>query len=361
MNKLMIWATACMLPVLSSAQTSYHIKGQLPAGHQAIKAVMSYPPDDKGGEYKSDTALIKNGQFGFSGKIGRPQLAELNLIMPRSKAKPDRQKSSDESGSMKNVGLFYLDGDIHVTFDREGMASYRGGGNEQKAWEYYGAEVSKRSKASDKNTDGIALFAGATREVIRIYPDSYVGVDLLDIFTQGAINPDLVGPMYDGLSKRMQQSEKVLNWKPKLDKARDLVSGNVVAPEFTLNDADGHSVSLSAYRGNYVLVDFWASWCVPCRQENPNVLAAYEKYKDKNFKILGISLDTEKRLWLKAINEDKLPWKQVCDFKAEQGKAAKAYEISSIPSNVLIDPNGKIVGRNLRGADLHDRLAELFK
>ena len=357
----MIWATACMLPALSNAQTTYHIKGQLPTGYQAIKAVMSYPPDDKGGEYKSDTALIKNGQFGFSGKIGRPQLAELNLIMPRSKVKPDRQKSSDESSNMKNVALFYLDGDINVTFDREGMASYTGGGNEQKAWEYYGSEVSKRSKAADKNTDGIALFAGATREVIRIYPDSYVSVDLLDIFTQAAINPDLVGPMYDGLSKRMQQSEKVLNWKPKLDKAKNLVSGNVVAPDFTLNDTDGHPVSLSAYRGNYVLVDFWASWCVPCRQENPNVLAAYEKYKDKNFKILGISLDTEKKLWLKAINEDKLPWKQVCDFKAEQGKAAKAYEISSIPSNVLIDPSGKIVGKDLRGAELHNRLAELIK
>ncbi|SKA30489.1 Peroxiredoxin [Chitinophaga eiseniae] len=357
----MIWATACMLPVLSSAQTTYHIKGQLPTGYQAVKAVMSYPPDDKGGEYKSDTALIKNGQFGFSGEIGRPQLAELNLIMPRSKAKPDRQKLSDESGNMKNVGLFYLDGDVHVTFDREGMASYTGGGNEQKAWEYYGGEVGKRSKAGDKNKDGLALIADATREVIRNYPDSYVGVDLLDIFTQAAINPGLVGPMYLGLSKRMQQSEKVLKWKPKLDKARDLVSGNVVAPDFTINDTEGKPVSLSAYRGNYVLVDFWASWCVPCRRENPNVLAAYEKYKNKGFKVLGVSLDTDRKLWLKAIKEDKLPWKQVCDFKADQGKAAKAYEISSIPSNVLIDPNGKIVGKDLRGGVLHDRLAELIK
>lgn len=361
MNRLMIWAAVCMLPVLSNAQTTYHIEGQLPTGHQAVKAVMSYPPDDKGGEYKSDTALITNGQFGFSGKIGRPQLAELNLIMPRSKAKPDRQKSSDEGGNMKNVGLFYLDGDINVTFDREGMASYAGGGNEQKAWQYYGSEVSKRSKAADENTDGIALVADAARDVIRNYPDSYVSVDLLDIFIQAAINPDLVGPMYDGLSKRMQQSEKVLKWKPKLDKARDLVSGNVEAPDFTINDTQGKPVSLSAYRGNYVLVDFWASWCVPCRQENPNVLAAYEKYKDKGFKVLGISLDTDRKLWLKAIKEDKLPWRQVCDFKADQGKAAKAYEISSIPSNVLIDPNGKIVGKDLRGGELHDRLAALIK
>ncbi|WP_159451650.1 TlpA disulfide reductase family protein [Pedobacter africanus] len=361
MNKLMIWATACMLPVLSNAQTSYTIKGQLPASHKAVKAVMSYPPDDKGGKYKSDTTLIKNGQFRFSGSIERPQLAELNLIVPRSEAKPDRQQSSDDGGNMKNVGLFYLDGDVNVTFDSEGMASYMGGGNEQKAWEYYGREVSKRSKDADKNTDGMAMLAGAVREVIHAYPDSYVAVDLLDIFTQAAINPDLVGPMYDGLSKRMQQSEKVLNWKPKLDKARIFVSGNMTAPEFTINDTEGKPVSLSAYRGNYVLVDFWASWCVPCRQENPNVLAAYEKYKDKNFKVLGVSLDTKKEAWLKAIKEDKLPWKQLCDFKADQGKATKAYEVSSIPSNVLIDPTGKIVGKDLRGGELHNRLAELIK
>jgi peroxiredoxin len=183
----------------------------------------------------------------------------------------------------------------------------------------------------------------------------------MDLFTQSSIQPDVVGPMYNALSKRMQNSEKVLGWVKRLEEAKLAVSGNQTAPEFTINDAEGNPVSLSSYRGGYLLVDFWASWCVPCRAENPNVVAAYEKYKEKNFKVLGISLDTDKDRWLKAIAEDKLPWKQLCDFLANKSEVAQLYNISSIPSNILIDPNGKIVGKNLRGKDLHNRLDELFK
>ena len=167
--------------------------------------------------------------------------------------------------------------------------------------------------------------------------------------------------MYNALSKRMKNSEKVLGWVNKLEQAKLAVSGTQLAPLFTLNDTEGKAISLTSYKGGYVLVDFWASWCVPCRAENPNVLAAYEKYKDKNFQVLGVSLDEKRDLWLKAIADDKLPWKQVCDFQAAKSEVTKLYNVSSIPANVLIDPNGKIVGKDLRGKSLHDRLAELIK
>ncbi|MDD3977811.1 MAG: TlpA disulfide reductase family protein, partial [Methanomicrobium sp.] len=205
------------------------------------------------------------------------------------------------------------------------------------------------------------FFEEIITDFVKKYPDNYVSVDLMDLFTQSSIQPDIVEPMYNALSKRMQNSEKVLGWVKRLEEAKLAVSGNQTAPEFTLNDAGGEPVSLASYRGSFVLVDFWASWCVPCRAENPNVLAAYEKYKDKNFHVLGISLDTEKDRWLKAVAEDKLPWKQLCDFLANKSEVAQLYNISSIPSNILIDPNGKIVGKNLRGKDLHNRLDELFK
>ncbi|MFA4869562.1 MAG: TlpA disulfide reductase family protein [Pedobacter sp.] len=360
MNKLLAIAVAFLVPALSNAQTKYTIKGKIPSTHKATRAVMSYPPDDKGGEYKADTATIQGGEFEFKGMIGRPQLAELNLIIPRSAEENARRNQSGEEGNnMKNVGLFYLDGTINVTFDTAGMASYVGGGKEQKGWRDYEAMVLEKNKTF--KGEGMQLYEEAITDFVKTHPDIYASVDLMDLFTQSSINPKLVEPLYNALSKRMQNSEKVLAWKPKLDQAKLAVSGNLTAPDFTLNDTEGKAVSLASYRGGYVLVDFWASWCVPCRAENPNVLAAYEKYKAKNFQILGVSLDEKKDLWLKAIAEDKLPWKQVCDFKASRSEVTQLYNVSSIPANVLIDPNGKIVGKDLRGKDLHDRLAELIK
>lgn len=135
------------------------------------------------------------------------------------------------------------------------------------------------------------------------------------------------------------------------------------APDFTLPDVNGNQVKLSSFRGKYVLVDFWASWCQPCRGENPNLVKAYEAFKGKNFTILGVSLDRpgEKAEWLKAIKDDKLNWTQVSDLQYWNSAVVSLYHLDGIPFNVLVDPQGKVVGEGLRGRMLEEKLGEVLK
>ncbi|MEO8795210.1 MAG: TlpA disulfide reductase family protein [Daejeonella sp.] len=144
-------------------------------------------------------------------------------------------------------------------------------------------------------------------------------------------------------------------------KSNKKTSIGAMAPDFSLADTTGKKVALSSLRGKYVLLDFWASWCKPCRDENPNIVQAYQDFNGKGFTVLGVSLDREKKNWLQAINADELTWNHVSDLKFWSSEAAVLYGVGSIPANFLLDPKGKIIGRNLRGPALQDKLKEIFR
>ena len=188
---------------------------------------------------------------------------------------------------------------------------------------------------------------------------SYVSAFLLSVSAQVLANPVVLEQRFNNLTEEVRNSEIGKGLAQSIAYFKVGAVGTD-ALDFTQNDVEGKPVALSSFKGKYVLLDFWASWCKPCRMENPNVVKVYNKFKDKNFTVLGVSLDQSKDAWVKAIQTDKLAWNHVSDLQQWNNAAAQMYHIQSIPGNFLIDPNGKIIARDLRGEDLEKKLCEFI-
>jgi len=374
MKKILLFAISALPAVALAQDAKYTIQGKIGSFNAPAKVYLEYRLPK--GKPTYDSCLLVNGNFHFTGSVGKAPVAGYLLLNPKGNGSGGATEyrpvflepgvtdvnSPDTLGNVKVTGTkTNTENEAYLLAQKPVNAAYealdkkqKAATDEQKASPVFMKQMKDEEKAIDK------MSAEADRKFIQEHPDSYISLNAIESYAYSADYLD-IKPLYDALTPEIKNTEAGKAFTERMPKIKAVALG-ATAPEFAEADTSGKMVSLSSFRGKYVLIDFWASWCGPCRRENPNVVKAYNRYKDKKFTILGVSLDksTGKDKWLAAIHKDGLTWTHVSDLKFWDSKAAGLYAVRGIPQNFLLDPNGKIIGKNLRGDDLEDKLAEIF-
>ncbi|HTI59729.1 TlpA disulfide reductase family protein [Mucilaginibacter sp.] len=379
--KKLIAAAVALAPLMALAQDgAYTIEGKIGNYNAPAKVYLDYMVKDK--EVR-DSVVLKDGRFQFKGTIGATPInaylalndkgtglifkdykaiylekgdINVNSATKLADAKVDGPKANQDNAKYEVMTKAF-------DADQDALdAKIKAETPEQKDSEAYQREIAAAQKAIDDKQ------MNAHKTFVQQNPGSYISIMALEMYSAYGADYADIAPLYEGLTPEIKGTDQGKEFGERLPKLKAVALG-ATAPLFAEADTAGKTVSLESFRGKYVLVDFWASWCGPCRRENPNVVKGYNKYKGKNFTIVGVSLDgprgkidlaKAKQSWLDAIHKDKLTWTQVSDLKFWKSKEADLYAVRGIPANFLIDPNGKIIAKSLHGFELQDKLAEIF-
>lgn len=313
------------------------------------------------GEHK-DTVPVKDGHFTWTGNVPEPAKVFMMTKTGYAEFYVENKKMTLQGTADKLDELHMTGSPVQAESEAFDKRMKPLEDQQMPLYQEY-AKVKGDDEATAKIDDQIDEFRKKTRAMraayIRTNPDSWLSLGMVTAMSDMGSFAS-VKEAYEMISPAKRNS-----WTGKQVAERMAVLKRSAIGEkmkdFAQADTEGKEFSSSQLRGKYVLVDFWASWCGPCRAENPNVLKAYNAYKDKNFTVLGVSLDDKADRWKKAIQEDGMPWQQVSDLKGWKNEVSEYYGIRGIPSNFLIDPNGVIVAKDLRGIALHRKLAEVIK
>ncbi|HEY2582792.1 MAG TPA: TlpA disulfide reductase family protein [Mucilaginibacter sp.] len=370
MKKLIFAILVCLHTIAFAQSNEFIVKGKIANLSKPAKLFLVY------NNRIADSTVLNNGEFSFNGTVNQPTEAYLTLnkagngftednyvkfyletggvISVRSindslaKTKITGTKNNDDQERYKSLmaPIELRDGQLET---RDTAAT-----EEQKKSPQFLKELELLNKALEKERRAL------NKKFITENPSSLVSLDALYSFAMYS-DYNHVSALFNQLSLAVKNSPGGKSYAKTLENM-SIVGLGRIAPDFELPDTNKNMVKLSSFRGKYVLLDFWASWCPVCRESSPGVLKAYNLYKDKSFNILSVSLDKpgEKQTWLNAVHHDGMLWTQVSDLKFWQSPVVNLYKLTALPQNFLIDPTGKIIARNLDGNELTAKLAEIF-
>lgn len=350
------------------------IQGTLQLKQPVESIILGY---EVAGEHKQDKTELINGKFSFSRELTEPTWGMFVVTYA--------PKETGKRGTIERLPVYIEPGVMTVDAKDSLKFAIVSGSESHKVYqEYLKQRVSYDNKMKslrdqlkildkEKDEDGMRktraemtkLSDDMKQKLLVDYltnnPKSPIAMYVLWYYFSHKMDDAKAETLFSGLDSKLQRGENGVFFKKGIDAIKNTEIGSL-AMNFTQNDTLGRPVSLASFRGKYVLLDFWASWCGPCRAENPNVVKNFNKYKDKNFTVLSVSLDQpgKKQAWLDAIHKDGLTWTHVSDLKSWNNEVAKLYGIRAVPQNFLIDPKGKIIAKNIKGEALTEKLAELF-
>jgi peroxiredoxin len=373
------------LPLLSVGQSPakpLSIKGSF-KNLQPAEPEWVYLMHKVDGKWVTDSAKVLEGRYSFQITMAEPDLLRLRCKYPAPKDSTQKRIAMSINRDMISVfasagKLTILSADSFSNISVKGSKEHAAYAALQKSGEpfnkdrerfteeYTNANKERNKVARDKAEASLDSLDGLFKEkvygdLLRRDPKSPVAFYALQQYAGWDMDADKIEPLFNTLPENVRSYPSAVSFKEQLETAKKTGIGRI-APEFTQNDTLDMPVSLSSFRGKYLLIDFWASWCGPCRQENPNVVKVFNQFKDRGFHVLGVSLDRpgQKDKWMKAIHDDQLTWTHVSDLKFWDNAVSKQYGIRAIPQNLLLDPAGKIIAKNLRGEDLVKKMAAIF-